>query len=153
LTAGAVQSFGAFMLYEWKRGDETQAYAVPGYIYLVLGLGVAASISNALSYIGACVRSVCLLSTSLCALLFVLLLEMGLAAVLFYEPSLVDTKVCLPDDTACLQRVDNLFKDPSAHAGRWKSCESGLAAAVSLTSSASACPSAGRYGSAFKAHS
>ena len=49
------------MLYEWRKGGETQAYDVPGYIYLILGLGVAGSISNALSYIGACSRSVCLI--------------------------------------------------------------------------------------------
>ena len=105
------------MLYEWRKGGETQAYDVPGYIYLILGLGVAGSISNALSYIGACSRSVCLMSTSLCVLLCVLLLEIALSAVLFYKPSLVDTTVCPPDDATCLARVDSIFKDPSAHAG------------------------------------
>ena len=45
----ACQSFGAFMLYWWKRGDETQAHPVPGYIYLVLALGCAASIESFIS--------------------------------------------------------------------------------------------------------
>ena len=112
------QSFGAFMLYEWKKGDATQAFAVPGYIYLVLVLGGMASFSNCLSYMGACSRSVCLLSASTSMVLCVLLLEGALALVLFYNPSLVDSKVCPADDTACLERIDNLFKDPSAHAGR-----------------------------------
>jgi hypothetical protein len=111
------QSFGAFMLYEWKHGDETQALSVPGYIYLVLFLGLAGSLSNALSYCGACSRSICLLSASLFMVLVVLLLEAALAGVLFYDPALIDTKVCPPDDSACLDRIDNLFKNPSAHAG------------------------------------
>jgi len=105
------------MLYEWKKGDATQAYAVPGYIYLVLVLGGMASFSNCLSYMGACSRSVCLLSASTSMVLCVLLLEGALALVLFYKPSLVDSKVCPVDDAACLERIDNLFKDPSAHAG------------------------------------
>jgi hypothetical protein len=118
------QSFGAFMIYEWRKGGETQAHAVPGYIFLILGLGGAGSISNALSYIGACSRSVCLMSTSLCVMLCVLLLEIALCAVLFYAPSMVDTKVCPPDDAACLARVDSIFKDPSAHAGCRTPCNS-----------------------------
>ena len=113
----ACQSFGAFMLYWWKRGDETQAHPVPGYIYLVLALGCAASTSNALSYIGACSRSVFLLSISFWTVLLVLLLEAALAGVLFFSPALLDTVVCPPLDAACLERIDNLFKDPSAHAG------------------------------------
>ena len=105
------------MLYEWRKGEETQLHAVPGYIYLVLVLGSAASVSNAMSYMGACSRSVCLLSASLCLVFVVLLLEAVLALILFYDPALVDNKVCPPDDAACLARIDNLFKDPSAHAG------------------------------------
>ena len=106
------------MLHEWKRGDETQGHAVPGYIYLVLVLGAAASVGNALGFLGACSRSVCLLSFSLGIVLPTLLLEGALALVLLYNPSLVDTQVCPPGDAACLQRVDHIFTDPSAHAGR-----------------------------------
>lgn len=113
----AWQSFGGFMLYEWRRGEETQLHAVPGYIYLVVVLGSVASFSNAMSYMGACSRSVCLLSASLYMVLVVLLLEAVLALVLFFDPALVDNEVCPPDDAACLARIDNLFKDPSAHAG------------------------------------
>eukprot|EP00802_Teleaulax_amphioxeia_P020915 Tamp_21225.p2 GENE.Tamp_21225~~Tamp_21225.p2 ORF type:complete len:212 (-),score=55.11 Tamp_21225:292-927(-) len=105
------------MLHEWKRGDETQGHAVPGYIYLVLVLGAAASVGNALGFLGACSRSVCLLSFSLGIVLPTLLLEGALALVLLYNPSLVDTQVCPPGDAACLQRVDHIFTDPSAHAG------------------------------------
>jgi len=112
------QSFGGFMLYEWKRGDATQAHAVPGYIYLVISLGAVASVSNALGYVGACSRSVCLLSASLGMVLLVLLLQGALALVLFYDPSLVDTPLCPPDDDACRDRIDHIFADPSAHAGR-----------------------------------
>ena len=111
------QSFGGFMLYEWKRGDATQAHAVPGYIYLVISLGAVASVSNALGYVGACSRSVCMLSTSLGMVLLVLLLQGALALVLFYDPSLVDTPLCPPDDEACRDRIDHIFADPSAHAG------------------------------------
>jgi hypothetical protein len=111
------QSFGAFMLYEWKQGDDTQTHAVPGYIYLVLMLGSMASVANAMSYMGACARSICLLTVSLGMLLFVLLLEAALALTLIYNPSLVDTEVCLPDDAACIARLNSIFKDPSAHAG------------------------------------
>ena len=53
------------MLYEWKQGDDTQTHAVPGYIYLVLMLGSTASVANAMSYMGACARSICLLTVSL----------------------------------------------------------------------------------------
>eukprot|EP00277_Geminigera_cryophila_P042926 CAMPEP_0173082244 /NCGR_PEP_ID=MMETSP1102-20130122/18080_1 /TAXON_ID=49646 /ORGANISM="Geminigera sp., Strain Caron Lab Isolate" /LENGTH=248 /DNA_ID=CAMNT_0013957633 /DNA_START=8 /DNA_END=751 /DNA_ORIENTATION=- len=117
LSSVALTSFGAFMLYEWRRGDATQTHAVPGYVYLILVLGGAASASNALSYIGACSRSVCLISTSMMLVVGVLLLEVALALVLCYDPSLVDNVVCPPEDTACLERIDNLFKDPTAHAG------------------------------------
>lgn len=117
LSSISLTSFGGFMLYEWRKGEETQLHAVPGYIYLVLVLGIAASVSNAMSYMGACSRSVCLLSASLCLVFVVLLLEAVLALILFYDPALVDNKVCPPDDAACLARIDNLFKDPSAHAG------------------------------------
>ena len=105
------------MLYEWKQGDDTQTHAVPGYIYLVLMLGSTASVANAMSYMGACARSICLLTVSLGMLLFVLLLEAALALTLIYNPSLVDTEVCLPDDAACIERLNSIFKDPSAHAG------------------------------------
>jgi len=103
LSSIALTSFGAFMLYWWKRGDETQAHPVPGYIYLVLALGCAASTSNALSYIGACSRSVFLLSISFWTVLLVLLLEAALAGVLFFSPALLDTVVCPPLDAACLE--------------------------------------------------
>jgi len=56
------QSYGSYLLQNWTADAKTSKYPVPPYIWLVVAFGAAAFLANLMSALGACCRSLCLLS-------------------------------------------------------------------------------------------
>ncbi|EKX55486.1 hypothetical protein GUITHDRAFT_149804 [Guillardia theta CCMP2712] len=125
LTSVALLTFGIFLYIKWESDETTSSHPIPGYIYLIMSVGGSASLGNLVGYMGACSRSSLVLSCSVWFLFVVVLCELSLSLVLLLNPSLIDTVVCPEGDEACINKLDNMFKDPSSHAGIVVACVCG----------------------------
>mmetsp|Transcript_31944 Transcript_31944/g.62361 ORF Transcript_31944/g.62361 Transcript_31944/m.62361 type:complete len:259 (-) Transcript_31944:216-992(-) len=113
----ALVGFGTYILYKWRGDPTTQALPPPNYVWFLLGFGAALGFSNLLSICGASSRTRWCMGVSVCLSFILLILQLVIIILLFADPSMVDQEVCPEDDTVCLEKLNNLFKDPAQHAG------------------------------------